>query len=77
MDYLDQQHTQKKATTYSWQQKALDMWDKLGISGKPTSSFFKCFKLNEKKAIDAVYFASDTTGDVLKAFFWKYGGNTS
>ena len=78
MDYLDQQHTQKNAK-YIWQQKALDKWVKLGIGGKPTSSFFKCFKLNEKKAVDAVYFASDATGDVLKAFFWRFNnvGNSS
>ena len=72
MDYLDIQHTQKKPTTYSWQQQALDMWVKLGVEGKPTSSFFKCFKKDEKKATEAAYFTSDATGDVLKAFFWRF-----
>lgn len=72
MDYLDNITKQKKPTKYSWQQNAIDMWNKLNLDGRPTSSFFKCFKLNEKKAIDAVYFATDTTGDILKAFFWKY-----
>ena len=72
MDYLDNLVQQKKATTYSWQQKALDMWGKLGVSGRPTPSFFKCFKKNETRATEAVYFATDATGDILKAFFWKF-----
>ena len=77
MDYLNKIQQSKKPTQYSWQQKALDMWGKLNLGGKPTSSYFKCFKKNETKAVEAVYFASDATGDILKAFFWRFnnGGN--
>jgi len=73
MDYLDNIHRQKKAAHYKWQQKALDMWQKINATGRPNSSYFKCFKENETKATEAAYFASDSnSANPLMTFFWRY-----
>lgn len=75
MDFLEQLQNQKKPTTYSWQQRALDMWKKLGVEGRPTSSFFKCFKQNATIASDVVYEISDADAkSPLKLFYFKFNG---
>ena len=73
MDYLDNITKQKKPTTYSWQEKALDMWRKLHIGGNPPATFFKCFKKNERLAESVCLSMSDGTfKNPLTTFFWKF-----
>lgn len=73
MDYLDKVSKNKKATKYSWQQKALDLWEKMNITGRPNASYFKCFKDNVERATEAAYYTSDShSANPLNTFFWKY-----
>lgn len=73
MDFLENLQNQKQPTKFTWQQLALDMWQKLGVNGRPPATFFKCFKQNPQRAQTAVYEISDAdVSEPLKLFFWKY-----
>jgi len=59
--------------TYRWQDRAVIVWQKLGLTGSPKSGFFKIFRDDPQKAEQCYSFVVDASAyDPEKLFYWKY-----
>lgn len=66
----------KSSVTYEWQDRAIDMWSKLNINGKPNANWFRFFKqafLRKKQSLlNATYSAiADSNPYDPEKYFYK------
>ena len=58
---------------YRWQDRAVEVWKKLGLEGNPASGFFKIFRDAPDLAERCYSFVIDASAnDPEMLFYWKY-----
>jgi hypothetical protein len=67
-----------KGASYEWQDYAIRLWGKLGLGDRPSSGWFKLFKMafinNKKLLLDLAYsFVQDANAqNPERLFYWKF-----